>query len=86
MALSKEARDWLLKHGPEGLLRVAEAPPHEEPEKVATTINLDELFEGTVQAAVELPSRGLYSIENPSTQILTEYFGEFSFTSKVYQT
>ena len=28
----------------------------------------------------------MYSIENASTQILTEYFGEFSITSKAYRT
>ena len=32
MALSEEARQWLTKNGLEGLLRIADAPPHAEPE------------------------------------------------------
>ena len=39
-----------------------------------------------VQALVELPGQGLYSIENPCTEILIEYFGEYSLASKEYRT
>ena len=53
---------------------------------VAATIDLDGLSKVTVQAAIELPSGGLYSIENHSTQILTEYLGKFSIANKAYWT
>ena len=86
MALSNATRDWLIKNSLEGFIRVAEAPPHEEPEMVAATIDLDGLSKVTVQAAIELPSEELHSIENPSTQILIEYFWEFSIVSKAYWT
>ena len=33
-----------------------------------------------------MPTRGLRSIENPSTEILNKYFGEYSIASKSYQT
>ena len=82
MALSNEVKNCLIKNGLEGFIRVAEAPPHEELDKLAMTIVVDKLSEGMVQAAIELPSRGLYLIENPSTQILMRYFGEFSIASK----
>ena len=49
-------------------------------------IDLDEISEGTVQALVGFPARGLYSIENPSTEMLIEYFGEYSLASKAYRT
>ena len=84
MALSTATRDWFSKHGLEGFLQVVDVQPHEEPEKIATKIDLDEISGGTVQALIGLPAEGLYSIENPSTEILTEYFGEYSIASKAY--
>ena len=86
MTLATATRDWLTKHGWEGFLRVADVPPYEEPEKVTSIIGLIEISEGTVQALVGLLAGGLYSIENPSIEILTEYFGEYSLASKAYRT
>ena len=86
MALSDEARQWMTENRMEGLLRIADAPPHAEPEQAATTIDLLEITEGAVQALIGLLARGLRSIENPSNQILFEYFGEYSIRSKGYRT
>ena len=86
MALSKEAKQWLTKHGLQGFLRIANAPPHDEPEKAAATIDLSEITEGTMHALTGLQARGLQSVECPSNQILFEYFGEYSLRSKAYQT
>ena len=63
-----------------------DVPPYEELEKATYIIDLDEISEGTVQALVGFPARGLYSIENPSTEMLIEYFGEYSLASKAYHT
>ena len=41
MALSAKAKDWLQQHGLEGFIRVAKAPPHQEPETVARTIDVN---------------------------------------------
>ena len=82
MALSTSTRDWFNKHGLEGFLRVVDAPPHEEPEKIVARIDLEEISEGTVQALIGLSAGGLYSIKNPSIEILTEYFGEYSIANK----
>ena len=83
MALSTATREWFSKNGLEGFLHVGDAPPHEEPEKVAPTTDLEKITEGTLQALIGLPIGGVRSIENPSTKILTEYFGEYSLGSKV---
>ena len=48
MALSEEARQWLTEHGLEGFLRIADAPPHAEPEQATATIDLSEITEGAV--------------------------------------
>ena len=85
MALSEEARQWLKKNGLEGLLCIADAPPHAEPEQAVATIDLSKLTEGAVQALTGLPTGGLRSIESPSNQILFEYFGEYSLSSKAYR-
>ena len=86
MALSEEARQWMIKNGLEGLLRIADAPPHAELEHAATTIDLSEVTEGAVQAFMGIKASGLQTIENPSNQILFEYFGEYSISSKAYRT
>ena len=86
MALSDAAREWFTKNGLEGFLRIADAPPHEEPKHVASTIDLAEITEGTIQALTGLQARGLQSVENPSSDILLEYFGEYSLSSKAYRT
>ena len=86
MALSDAAKHWLSRNGLEEFLQIAEAPLHEEPERVALQIDLDEITEGMVQALTSLPAGGLYSIENPSTETLTEYFGKYSIASKAYHT
>ena len=86
MALLNEVKNCLIKNGLEGFIRVAEAPPHEEQDKVAMTIVVGKLSEGMVQGAIELPSGGLHSIENPSTQTLTKYFEDFSIASTANRT
>ena len=67
-------------------MRIADAPPHAEPEQAATTIDLSEVTEGAVQTLTGIKSDGLRSIENPSNQILFEYFSEYSISSKAYRT
>ena len=59
MALSEEARQWLTENGLEGLLRIADAPPHAEPEQAAATIDLSEITKGAVQALTGLQAGGL---------------------------
>ena len=86
MALSDASKDWLNKYGLDGFLRIAEAPPYEELEKVSLRIDLDEITEDVVRALIGLPEGGVYSIENPSTETLTEYFGEYTIASKAYRT
>ena len=86
MALSEEARQWLTENGLEGFLQIADAPPHVELEQAAATIDLSEITEGAVQALTGLQAGGLQSIECPSNQILFEYFGEYSLSSKAYRT
>ena len=58
MALSDKARQWFTDNGLEGFLRIADAPPHEEPEQVAATIDLTEITEGTIQALTGLQAGG----------------------------
>ena len=86
MALSEEAKQWLTEHGLEGFLRIVDAPPHAEPEQSTATIDLSEITKGAVQALTRLQEGGLRSVECPSNQILFEYFGEYSLSSKACQT
>ena len=86
MAPSEEAKQWLTEHGLEGFLRIADAPPHDEPEQAAKSIDLSEITEGAVQAITGLQAGGMQSVESPSNEILFEYFGEYSLSSKAYRT
>ena len=66
-------------------LRIADAPLHDEPEQAATTIDLSEITEGAVQALMGLKARGMQLVECPSNEILLEYFGVYSLSSKAYR-
>ena len=68
MALSTATREWFRKNNLEGFLRIANAPPHEEPEKGAPTIDLEEITEGTIQALTGLPPGELRSRKAYQTQ------------------
>ena len=84
--VSDELRSWLICNNLEGFLKVPDAPPHDELEKVASTIDLEEITEGTIQALTRLQAGGLQSVESPSTETLIQYFGEYSLSSKAYRT
>ena len=86
MALSETAKNVFTHHGLEGFLRIEEAPPHEEPEKVAKKIDLEEITEEAIRALIGWLEGGLYSIENPSPETLSKFFGEYSLASKAYRT
>ena len=86
MALSETAKKWFTQHGLEGFLRIAEAPPHEEVEKVAKKIDLEVITEEAIRALIGLPEGGIYSIENPSPETLTKFFREYSLARKAYRT
>ena len=52
---------------------------------MAATIDLVEITEGTIQALTGLQAGALQSVESPSNEILLEYFGEYSLSSKAYR-
>ena len=86
MALSEISKKWFTQHGWEGFLRIPEAHRHEESEKIAKKINVEEIMENAIRALIGLPEGGIYSIENPSLEMLTKFFGEYSLASKAYWT
>ena len=55
MALSETAKKWFTQHGLEGFLRITEAPPHKEAEKVAKKIDIEEITEEAIHALIRLP-------------------------------
>ena len=81
-----ETKQWITEHGLEGFLRIADAPPHDEPKHVTATINLSEITEGTVQALTGLHAGGLQLVQCPSNKIMFDNFGEYSLSSKAYRT
>ena len=52
MALSDEARQWLTNNGLEGFLCIANAPPHDEPEQAAATIDLFEIVKRNMRKQI----------------------------------
>ena len=73
IALSEMAKKWFTQHGLEGFLRIVEAPPHEEAEKVVKKIDLEVITEEAIRALIGLPEDGIFSIENPSPETLTKF-------------
>ena len=59
MVLFVEVKDWLQNNRVEGFIRVAEALPHKDPEKIAKTIDVEDISKATIHAAIEFRSEGL---------------------------
>ena len=86
MTLSEAAKKWLKQHGLEGFLRIMEAPPHKEAERVVKAIDTEVITEEAIRALTGLPEGGIFTIDNPTPEQLTKYFGEYSLASKAYRT
>ena len=60
------------KQGLEGFIRVTEAPPHQELEKVAKTIDVEGILEATIQAAIELSANKAYRTQGGQDPLFRE--------------
>ena len=86
MVLLEAAKKWLKQHGLEGFLRIVEAPPHGDAENVVKDIDMEVITEEAIRALIDLPEGDRFLIDNPTLEILTKYFGEYSLASKTYRT
>ena len=84
--LSEAAKKWLRQHGLEGFLTIMEAPPHKEADRVIKEIDTEVITEEAVRALTGLPEGGIFQIDNPTSEQLIKYFGEYSLASKGYRT
>ena len=78
MELSETAKKRFKQHALEGFLRIVEAPPHGEAEKVVKKIDTEVIIEEAIRALTGLLEGGIYSIHNPSPETLTRFLGEYS--------
>ena len=85
-ALTEAAKKWLSQHGLEGLLTIMEAPPHREAEKIIKKIDTEVITEEGIRDLTSLPKGGIFTIDNPMTEQLKNYFGEYSAGNKAYRT
>ena len=85
-ALSEVAKKWLRQHGLEGFLTIMEAPPHREAEKIIKEIDTLVITEEAICALTGLPDGGIFTINNPTTEQLKKYFGEYSAGNNSYRT
>ena len=85
-ALSEAAKKWLRQHGLEGFLTIMEAPPHREAEKIIKEVDTEVITEEEIRALTGLPEGGIFTIDNPTTEQLKKYFGEYSVGNKAYRT
>ena len=69
-ALSEAAKKWLRQHGLEGFLTIMEPPPHREAEKIIKEIDTEVITEEAIRALTSLPERGIFTIDNPTTEQL----------------
>ena len=54
----------------EGFLTIMEAPPHREAEKIIKEIDTEVITEEAIRALTSLPERGIFTIDNPTTEQL----------------
>ena len=86
MTLSEIAKKWFKQHRLEGFLRIVEAPPHGKAEKIVMKIDTEVITEEATCALIGLLERGIYSMNNPSPEMLTMFFVEYSLGSTAYRT
>jgi hypothetical protein len=67
-----------------GYLRVALATPWANLEEALAPVDVDELSTEAVRAFLDMPGAGEKEVEMYSDAVLTEYFGEYSPTSKSF--
>ena len=84
--LSEAAKKWLRQHGLEGFLTIMDAPPHREADRIIKEIDTEVITEEAIRALTGLPEGGIYTIDNPTSEQLIKYFGEYSLASKGYRT
>ena len=82
----KVAKKWLKQHGLEGFLRIMEAPPHREAEKVVKDIDTEVITEEAIRALTGLPEGDIFNINNLTPKQLTKYLCEYFLASKAYRT
>ena len=70
----------------EGFLTIKEAPPHQEADKIVKDIDTELITEEAIRALTGLPEGGIFTIDNPTPEQLTKYFGEYSLARKAYRT
>ena len=86
MAFLEAAKKWLKQYGLEGFLRIVEAPLHREAEKVVKDIGTEVITEEAIRALTGLLEGSIFTIDNPTPEQLTKYFGEYSLARKAYRT
>ena len=84
--LSEAARKWFRQNGLEGFLAIMEAPPHREADRVIKELATEVITEEAIRALTGLPEGGIFQIDNPTSEQLTRYFGEYSVAGKGYRT
>ena len=60
------------KLGLKGFIKVAKPPPHQELDKVARTIDVDDILEATIQAAIELSANKAYRTQGGQDPLFRE--------------
>ena len=63
-----------------------EAPPHREAEKIIKEVDTEVITEEAIRALTGLPEGGIFTIDNPTTEQLKKYFGEYSVGNKAFRT
>jgi hypothetical protein len=74
----------LNRRGLGGYLRVALATPWANLEEAMAQVDVDEMSTEAVRAFLDLPEGGNTEIEMYNDAVLTEYFGEYSHTTKYF--
>ena len=77
-------RKWLAERSLQGLIKVAEAPPHPNATEIATKLNIETLTYSMVRKKLNLHSIGERQLEMFPTELLERHYGKYSLFAKAF--
>ena len=78
--------NWLTENVLQGLIQVAEAPPHPNATEIASRINIETITDSMLHKKLNLDCTGERQLEMVPSHILERYYGKYSLSAKAFRT
>ena len=84
--MTSALRNWLVNHGLQGFIRMAEVPQHPNITEMVSKLNIETLTDSMVSKKLGLDNTGERQFEILPTEFLERYYGKYSLSAKAFRT